>query len=180
MVIVTLLPIQHLLNGSWSHHLGQNKTGYTFGQVYKCLTPSNRERLITISRSDSSDPAPALEGKLRVIHFHWVHPNSCVGRFLKVLYDRKWLNIYIQKFRTWKEGRAAAVWNELLSFMHAFSIHANVGNKTALGVSSTSCRCEEAETKAAVTLMASLVIRRPLMYALHTLFYPPGPLEQLN
>lgn len=52
----------------------------------KCLTPPNRERLITISRSDLSNPAPALEGKLQVIQFHGVRPNSSVGRFLKVLY----------------------------------------------------------------------------------------------
>lgn len=49
--------------------------------------------------------------------------------------------------------------------MHAVYTHANVNNKTVHKVPSTNCRCEEAETKATVTLMASLVIKRPLMYA---------------
>lgn len=44
--------------------------------------------------------------------------------------------------------------------------------KTAHGVPSTNCRWEEAETKATVTLMASLVIKRPLMYVLNSLLSP--------
>lgn len=44
------------------------------------------------------------------------------------------------------------------------------------GAPSTNCRCEEAETKATVTLMASLVIKRPLMYVLNRLFYLLHPL----
>lgn len=60
--------------------------------------------------------------------------------------------------------------------MHAFSIHANVNNKTVHKEPSTNCRCEEAETKATITLMASLVIKRPLMYVLNRLFYLLLPL----
>lgn len=63
--------------------------------------------------------------------------------------------------------------------MHAFAIHANVNNKTVHRAPSTNCRCEEAETKATVTLMASLVIKRPLMYVLNRLFYLLLPLRLL-
>lgn len=63
--------------------------------------------------------------------------------------------------------------------MHAFYIHANVNNKTVHRVPSTNSRCEEAETKATVTLMASLVIKRPLMYVLNRLFYLLLPLTLL-
>lgn len=59
--------------------------------------------------------------------------------------------------------------------MQTFYIHANV-NKTVHRTPSTNCRCEEAETKATVTLMASLVIKRPLMYVLNSLFYLLLPL----
>lgn len=72
VVIFTLLPVQHLFNGSWSHHLGkrqkgQSRTGYTFGRAKSAServapAPStNWERLITISRSDLSNPGPAPE-----------------------------------------------------------------------------------------------------------------------
>lgn len=60
--------------------------------------------------------------------------------------------------------------------MHASPTHVNVENKTAHRASSTNCRCEEAETKATVALMASLVIKRPLMYVLNRLFYLLLPL----
>lgn len=51
-----------------------------------------------------------------------------------------------------------------------------LNNKTVRGAPSTNCRCEEAETKATVTLMVSLVIKRPLMYVLSRLFYLLLPL----
>lgn len=49
--------------------LRQNKTGYIFGHAKSVSVPlllTNRERLITISRSDLSNPSPAPEapGKL--------------------------------------------------------------------------------------------------------------------
>lgn len=51
-----------------------------------------------------------------------------------------------------------------------------LNNKKAHREPSTNCRCEEAETKATGTLMASLVINRPLMYLLNRLFYLLLPL----
>lgn len=68
------------------------KTGYTFGQVYKCPAPPNRERLITISRSDLSNLA--LVEKLQVIQFHRLHPDFSKGMFLKALYVRKSVSLY--------------------------------------------------------------------------------------
>lgn len=59
----------------------------------------------------------------------------------------------------WSPARRTGTNSYLL--VHALYIHANVNNKTVRGRPSTNCRCEEAETKTTVTLMASLVIKRP-------------------
>lgn len=70
-VIFTLFPVQHLFKGSWSHHLGerhegQSRTGYTFGRAKSASErpPLRRqtERLITISRSDLSNPRSSTGG----------------------------------------------------------------------------------------------------------------------
>lgn len=95
----------------WSHHLGQNKTGYTFGQVYKCPAPPNRERLITISRSDLSNPA--LEGKPQVIQFH-----GCILTFPMESFQRFFTGGSDSVFTSQcpgNEAAAAVVRNELLS-----------------------------------------------------------------
>lgn len=60
-----------------------------------------------------------------------------------------------------KLRKEAVISGKVLSLMHVLQIHANAPHQNKQRRPSTNCRCEEAETKATVALMASLVINRP-------------------
>lgn len=82
--------------------------------------------------------------------------------------SRKWF---------WPQGeKNSTVWNKLSSPYAHVNVEDKKKKKCGHRASSANCRCEEAETKATLALMASLVIKRPLMYVLNRLFYLLLPL----
>lgn len=193
MVILTLLAIQSLFEGSWSHHLGETETGYTFSHAKSDCAPL---RLLT---ERVSFQFHALICQL--LFQHRRHQES----FKTINYTAHRITRFLSCFccSVWTPFPPSLQWEETgyrtvlqmkrrLSFWtkvfwsplspavgnKLFSLPAHIlypckfeqQNKVHR-VASPNCRWGKAETKATVTLMACLVIRRALMYVLNGLFY---------